>query len=208
MLLLMCGTTFCVAQADSHSSAAKVIQDSLLRIGKYCDGVERFSNTQVPRIFARRPAALGQSADWAEFFSVEEWRHFGKPEPVAFAWYKGDKLVRVTITPPDGRENGNSYTDYCYRPDGTLAQLRSVPESQAACDQSSVHCSYTFPAERLYGLGLDGQRPSLAAVDQYMFDPRPLKSEKTSFRVAPMEWPEYLTVSDLPFNRLLYISAQ
>jgi hypothetical protein len=209
MILLIYGSTFCVAQSDSHPDAAKVLQGySLLSLTKYCDRVESFSNTQEPRIFARRSAALGQSAEWTEFFSLDEWRHFGKPEPVALAWYKEDKVVRVTITPPDGRGHGNSYTDYCYRPNGSLARLRSVPETHAVCDQSSLHCSYTFGTERLYGPGLDGERPSVAAVDHYMFDLRPLKPEKTSFRFAPREWPEYLIVSDLPFNRLLYASSQ
>jgi len=213
-LFLLCGSTFSIGQSDSHPNATKVLQRySLLTLTKYCDGVERFSNTQRPRIFARKSAALGRSPEWAEFFTMDEWRHAGKPQPLALVWYKEERVVRVAITPPNGRADGNSYTDYCYRPDGSLARLRSVPETQADCDQSSLHCSYTFRVERLYPPGLGGQRPSSVTqqpvdLDGYSLDRRPLKSEKTSFMFAPMEWPEYLTVWDLPFNQLLYASSQ
>lgn len=214
LFLLMCDSTVSVAQSDSHSNAAKVLQRySLLTLTKYCDRVERFSDTQEPRIFARKSAVVGQSPEWAEFFSLDEWRRAAKPQPIALVWYKEDKIVRVAITPPDARRDGYSYTDYCYRPDGSLARLRSVPTTQSDCDQSFLHCSYTFRAERLYAPGLGGQRsssPPQPPVDLggYSIDLRPLKSEKTSFMFAPMEWPEYLNVWDLPFNPLLYIPSQ
>jgi hypothetical protein len=214
LFLLMCGSTFSVAQTNSHSNPAKVLQRySLLTLIKYCDRVERFANTQPPRIFARKPAVFGRSLEWAEFFSIDEWRQAGKPQPLALVWYKEDGVARVAITPPNTRADGNSYTDYCYRPDGSLARLRSVPETQADCDQSSLRCSYTFRVERLYPPGLGDQGPSSVtqqpiSLDRYSVDRRPLKSEKTSFVFAPMEWPEYLNVSDLPFNQLLYASSQ
>jgi hypothetical protein len=141
------------------------------------------------------------------------WGQAGKPQPLALVWYKDDRVARVVITPPDASRDGNSYTDYCYRPDGSLARLRSVPERQADCDQSLLHCSYTFRVERLYPPGLGGQGPSSVTqppVDLagYSVDLRPLKSEKTSFMLAPMEWPEYRSVWDLPFNQLLHVSSQ
>lgn len=112
LFLLMCGSTFSIAQSGSHSNSAKVLQRySLLTLIKYCDGVGRFSNTQQPRIFARKSAVLGRSPEWAEFFSIDGWRHAGKPQPLALVWYKEDRVARVAITPPNGRGNGNSYTD-------------------------------------------------------------------------------------------------
>lgn len=214
LLLLMCGSTFSVAQSDSHSTDSKVLQRfSMLTLTKYCDGVEKFSNTQQPRIFARKSAVRGQQPEWVEFFSVDAWRHAGKPQPLALIWYKEDKVARVSITPPDGRGNGSSYTDYCYRPDGSLARLRSVPEMRADCDPSYLDCSYTFRVEQLYPPGLGGQRRSFVTqqpvdLDGYSIDLRPLKSERTSFIFAPVEWPEYRNVWDLPFNQLLYASSQ
>jgi hypothetical protein len=64
LFLLMCGSTFSIAQSDSHPDTTKVQQRySLLTLTKYCDGVERFSNTQPPRIFAQKSAALGRSPE-------------------------------------------------------------------------------------------------------------------------------------------------
>jgi hypothetical protein len=211
--LLMCGTTSSLAQSD-QSEAAKVLQKySLVTLIKYCDAVEAFSDIQQPRVFARKSSVLGPSSGWVEFFSMDAWRHAGEPQPLALVWYKDDRVARVVITPPEGRRDGNSYTDYCYRPDGSLARLRSVPEKQTDCDQSFLHCSYTFRVERLYPPGLGGQRPlhvTPPSVDLngYSVDRRPLKSEKTSFMFAPMEWPEYMTVWDLPFSPLLCVSSQ
>lgn len=214
LFLSICGSTFSLAQSDDHSSAAKEVQRySLVTLIKYCDAVESYSNIQPPRIFARKSSVLGRSPEWAEFFSMDAWRHAGKPQPLALVWYKEDRVARVAITPPDGRRDGNSYTDYCYRPDGSLARLRSLPEKQADCDQSFLHCTYTFRVERLYPPGLGGQRRSSVTqspVDLagYSVDRRRLKSETTSFTVAPPEWPEYLSVWDLPFNQLLFASGQ
>jgi hypothetical protein len=214
LFLLMCGSTFSLAQSDRHSDAAKELQRySLVTLIKYCDSVERFSNIQQPRVFARKSPVDGRSPEWTEFFSMDAWKHAGQPQPLALVWYKEDRVARVAITPPDGRRDGNSYTDYCYRPDGSLARLRSVPEKQADCDQSFLHCSYAFRVERLYPPGLGGQRPSFVTqppvdLNGYSVDRRPLKSEETSFMLAPMEWPEYLSVWDLPFNQLLYVSSQ
>lgn len=213
LFLLMCGSTFSIAQSDSHSNTAKELQRySLVTLIRYCDGVERFSYTQSPRIFARTSSVLGRSLEWAEFFSMDGWRQAGKPHPLALVWYREDRVARVAITPPNGRAD-DSYTDYCYRPDGSLARLRSVPETRSDCDQSSLHCRYTFRVERLYPPGLGGQRSTSVTrqpfdLDGYSVDRRPLKSEKTSFMFAPIEWPEYLNASDLPFNQLLYASSK
>lgn len=46
--------------------------------------------------------------------------------------------------------NGQLYADYCYRPDGRLARLRSVPETQTDCDSVLFHCKVTIRGERLY----------------------------------------------------------
>jgi len=213
LFLVTWSSTSLLAQSD-HPNAPKVLQKySLVTLVKYCDAVETFSNIRQPRFFAQKFSALGPSSGWVEFSSIDAWRQAGKPQPLALVWYMDDRVARVAITPPDGTRNENSYTDYCYRPDGSLARLRSVPEKQADCDQSFLHCSYTFRVERLYPPGLGGQRPYSATpppvdLDGYSVDRRPLKSEKTSFKFAPLEWPEYKSVWDLPFNQLLNASSQ
>ena len=220
---VMWSSTSFLAQTDHHSDAAKILQRySLVTIVKYCDAVETFSNNQQPRVFAQKSSVLGPSSGWVEFSSRDAWEQAGKPQPLALVWYKDDRVARVAITPPDSRRDGSSYTDYCYRPDGSLARLRSVPDLQTECDQSDFHCSLTFRGERFYHPKPDFVRPSaespegktsiaappvdVLALDG--FDRRLLKSERTSFTVAPPDWPEYLSVQDLPFKGLLYASTK
>ncbi len=135
LFLGMWGSTPSLAQSDNHSNATKVLQRySLVTLVKYCDAVTTLSNIQRPRAFAQKSSMLGPSSGWVEFSSVDAWRQAGKPQPLALVWYKDDRVARVAITPPDGSRDGNSYTDYCYRLDGSLARLRSVPEREAYCD--------------------------------------------------------------------------
>ena len=220
--LVMWGSTSFLAQSGHHSNAAKVLERySLVTIVKYCDAVETFSNNQQPRVFAQKPSILGPLSGWVEFSSMDAWKQAGKPQPLALVWYKDDRVARVAITPPDASKDWNSYTDYCYRPDGSLARFRSVPDVQTECDQSDFHCSLTFREERFYHPKPDFLRPSaespegktsIAASPDVLalegFDRRLLKSERTSFTVAPPDWPEYLSVMDLPFNGLLYASTK
>jgi hypothetical protein len=194
---------------------------ALVTLTKYCAAVEDFSNSQQPRLFAQFPSGFALSSHWVEFSSRDAWRRAGKPTPLALVWYKDDAVARVAIAEKDGGGHGRSYTDYCYRPDGSLARLRSVPEMQTDCDPSLFHCSSTFRAERLYPPMIlehvnpsakpTGRRPLVVQLDAAeMDDPilRPLKPERSSLLSAPVDSPEYLSVWDLPFIRLLYVSTR
>lgn len=187
---------------------------ALITLTKYCDAVENFSNAEEPRLFAQVTAP---SSDWIEFSNTDAWKHAGKPHPAALVWYKDDKIARVAITARDG--DVHSYTDYCYRPDGSLARLRSMPKMRADCDQSLLHCSFTFRRERLYPPKISltstdsGRRkPFVVQSDDWeAYGPvlrRPLQSETTSFSFPLPDSPEYLSVSDLPFNRMLSVSTK
>jgi hypothetical protein len=49
----------------------------------------------------------------------------------------------VVLTEESG-DNRQSYADYCYRPDGRLAELRPVPAVNIKCAQSLFNCAVTF----------------------------------------------------------------
>jgi hypothetical protein len=205
--------------ADSHT--IKEGRYALVTLTKYCDAVEDFSNSRQPRLFAQVPSGAALSSQWVEFSSRDAWTRAGKPKPLALVWYKDDVVTRVAISEKDGGDHGRSYTDYCYRPDGSLARLRSVPEMQTDCDPSFLHCSSTFRGERLYAPMImehvnpsakpTGRRPLVVQSDAAEVDDpilRPLKPESSSFLSAPVDSPEYLSVGDLPFVRLLYVSTR
>jgi hypothetical protein len=176
---------------------------------KYCAKVDRQSHSLQSRMFAQVYPSLGLSSGWKEFETREAWRQAGKPKPVALVWYNRAQVVRVAITNSD---DGHSYTDYCYRADGSLAELRSVPAVENNCDKSLFHCDVTFSGGWLYPprrILTQGHTP---AAEQFwergpleFFLLTMLKPEKSTFSFAPMQWPAFPHVSDLPFNELLYV---
>lgn len=131
---------------SADSNAVREGRYALTTLAKYCDAVEKFSNSEVPRMFAQ----IGSGSNWMEFSGSDAWKRAGKPWPIALVWYKDDTVTRVVIKAKGESGDGQWYADYCYRPDGSLARLRSVPETQTRCDQSLFHCTFTIRGERLY----------------------------------------------------------
>jgi hypothetical protein len=216
---MMLGTPLLAQSLDFNE--ARQEHYAVITLIKYCAGVETVSDSQQPRMFAQVSSGLGPSSGWAEFESKVAWRQAGKPKPLALVWYDDTNVIRVAIT--TGGNDGQSYADYCYRPDGSLAHFRSVPAVQTNCDRSLFHCAVTFrgglwlyPPKGLLAPPLaqdHGQEPSFvlqAEVFDFFNFPfrRPLKPEKATVSFAPMDAPEYLSVRDLPFNRLLYVSTK
>ena len=166
----------------------------------------------MPRIFARR------ASGWIEFDSRVAWSRAGGPKPVSLVWYRDAKIARVRIAPDDG-ESRHVYVDYCYREDGQLARLRPTPRVERKCEPNQYQCSYVLRLERLYPR--DG--PALTTFAYFdgagfvrgllpyhpgIIDEPWLLPERTVFVYAPMTWPEYTNVADLPFNDLLYATAR
>jgi hypothetical protein len=147
LLFLAFGASLLAQSADSR--AVEEERYALVTMTKYCKEVEMLSISQQPRIFAQTSSGLGPSSGWVEFSSRDMWRRAGKPQPLALVRYKEAKVARVAITARN-HSNGRSYVDYCYRPNGSLARLRSVPNLRTECDQFSFHCSLTYREERFY----------------------------------------------------------
>jgi hypothetical protein len=203
--------------AQSKLDGSNAATDAPITVAKYCDNVENYSDSQVPRVFAQITDAFGQSSGWVEFESRAAWNRAGRPKPVALVWYGDAKIVRAAIAPNDG-ESPQVFADYCYRRDGSLARLRSMPSMQRNCEQNRYQCSLVLRQERLYsseglllttfryldGFGyVNGIKPSLGAIDEESLQP-----ERTVVTFAPTKWPEYLHVADLPFNELLYAASR
>src|SRR5271169_2779801 len=130
-------STQLLAQSSNESKAPTA---ALREITTYCNTIEHASESQVPRIFARTTSAYGQSTGWVEFDTRAAWSRAGSPKPVALVWYQDAKIVRVAISPNDD-ESPRVYADYCYRQDGTLARLRSVPSVRRKCEPNRNQCT-------------------------------------------------------------------
>jgi hypothetical protein len=189
----------------------------LSTVTRYCQSVESFSSQYQPRLFAAVDGPSAESPRWAEYSGEPEWKAAREPKPLALVWYRDDHVARVLIASEDGN-NGRRVAEYCYRPDGTLARIRSIPEVWKQCDPSHLRCSFTFAKEGLYlpnGRAVKGPSDAIQSslvgladsdttpANSGVSDLRPLKSEETSFSFA--EFPvEYLKVQDLPFSHLLF----
>jgi hypothetical protein len=204
--------------AQSKLDGSKAATDALTTVAKYCDNVENYSDSQVPRIFARITSAFGQSSGWVEYDSRVAWNRAGRQQPVALVWYRDAKIVRVAIAPNDDGQKPEVYADYCYRQDGSLARLRSMPSVQRNCERNRYQCSLVVRQVRVYppegpvlrifgyldGVGyVTGMAPSLEAIGEESLQP-----ERTVVTFVPMKWPEYRHVADLPFSELLYATLR
>ena len=218
LLPLTVFATSLLAQS-TDSASPREEKYSLRTLTKYCATVQDFSKSQQPRVFAQVFSSPEASSGWVEFSSKTAWRNAGRPRPLALVWAQAGQTVRVAITAKSGYLDEEPYADYCYRPDGSLARLRAVPELQTDCDPFLLHCSFTFRGERLYPP--EGQLPRLSGApakpsvvaqmdqgDRDSFFLRILQSERTSFSIAPLDWPEYLNVRDLPFQHFVDVSAK
>jgi hypothetical protein len=184
----------------------------IVAVTKYCANIEDYSNSQVPRIFARTTSVYGQSAGWEEYDTRAAWRQAGRPEPVASVWYRGAKIVRVTISSSDDG-SPRVYADYCYRKDGSLARLRNEPSVRLKCQPNGLQCTLVLREVRLYPP--EGQVLTAYGVDIHLNADGALLVEQESAgaeriveNLVPMKWPEYRNVTDLPFSELLYANLR
>lgn len=186
----------------------------LITVAKYCANVEDYSDSQVPHIFARTTSAYGQSTGWVEFDTRADWSRAGSPKPVALVWYRDAKIVRVAISQHDD-ESPRVYGDYCYRQDGTLARLGSVPSVRQKCEPNRNQCTFVLREARFYPPGgpvlatyggVDGLLDIVNGTTRAVLEARPAERIVQTF--VPMKWPEYLHVTDLPFSELLYATLR
>jgi hypothetical protein len=189
----------------------------LITVTTYCANVEDYSDSQVPRIFAQTTSAHGQSTGWVEFDTKAAWSRAGSPKPVASVWYRDAKIVRVAISLNDD-ESRRVYADYCYRQDGTLARLRSVPSVRQKCEPNRYQCTLVLREMRLYppkgpvlkGYGVDRLLNVNGTTWVIIGKERDesLPAERVVETYVPMKWPEYRRVIDLPFSELFYATLR
>jgi hypothetical protein len=204
LLFVVVISTPLLAQSIFDKKAAA----DLITVTTYCANVEAYSDSQVPRIFARTASAYGQSTDWMEFDTRAAWSRAGNPKPVALVWYRDAEIVRVGIYPNDD-ESLRVYADYCYRQDGTLARLRSVPSVRRKCEPNRYQCTLVLREARFYPpegpvlktYGLDSL-PNVNGSTRVIFGDESIPAERVIETFVPMKWREYLHVTDLPFQRV------
>jgi hypothetical protein len=182
-------------QHQSHEEIRE-LNEAFVSITNYCLTVADYSVSHQPRLFAKTGES-NVTGGWDEFSSKAEWEHAGKPKPVAFAWYKENKVIRAVFSLKNKSDGGDSYAEYCYRADGHLAKLRSEANASAVCDDAYFRCQLTLPREWFY-------LRSGKIINVIHDDQRLLKSEKTNLSLSTKPL-EYLTIWDLPFASSLFV---
>ena len=186
----------------------------LVGITTYCANVEDYSDSHVPHLFAQTTSVYGQSTGWVEFETRAAWSRAGSPKPVASVWYRDAKIVRVAIYPNDD-ERPHAYADYCYRQDGTLARLRSMPSVRQKCEPNGYQCTVVLREARVYPF--EGPVLKVYGQEELLKDGNDITgviigdaipAERVVETFVPMKWPEYLHVTDLPFSKLLYATLR
>ena len=178
----------------------------VVAITKYCENVEDYSNSQVPRIFARTTSVYGQAAGWVQYDSKAAWSQAGRPKPMALVWHRDAEIVRVKISSSND-ENPRVYGDYCYRKDGSLARLRSQPSVGRKCEPNGSQCTLVLREVRLYPP--DGRVLATYGADILHADGglivelESAGAQRIVEKFVPMKWPEYRNATDLPFSELL-----
>ena len=185
-----------IAQPLQSDENQRTFELSVLKSAtNYCDAVDEFSLAHQARLFAESRSEGAGPSQWVELFSKEAWERAGRPRPLAFAWYRGDRVVRVTISFKDARYAGVAYATYCYSPEGRLVRLQSGPYTSVSCDPAHFQCHLTFGVTSFFS----SNRRLIAKV-LLGHDPRALKSEGESFDWVEMMPPLYFTIWDLPFD--------
>jgi hypothetical protein len=184
-----------------HASNEEVRELSRVMVStaNYCSTVADYSTSHQPRLFADTGDS-NETRAWYEFSSKAEWERAGKPEPVAFAWYKDNKVIRAVFSFKNDSDGGGRYAEYCYRADGHLAELRSEVEASSVCDDNYFRCQLTLPREQFY-------LPNGKIINVIREDQRLLKSEKTQVSLSPKP-PEYLAIWNLPFASSLFVHTK
>ena len=181
---------------DPTNEEIRELNRAMVSTANYCLTVADYSISREPRLFANTGDS-NETRGWYEFSSKAEWERAGKPKPVAFAWYKDNKVIRAVFSFKNNRDGGGRYAEYCYRADGHLAELRSGVEASAICDDNYFRCQLTLPIEQFY-------LPNGKIISVIHDDQRLLKSEKTQVSLSPKP-PEYLAIWNLPFASSLFV---
>ena len=184
---------------DPTNEEIRELNRAMVSTANYCLTVADYSISREPRLFANTGDS-NETRGWYEFSSKAEWERAGKPKPVAFAWYKDNKVIRAVFSFKNNRDGGGRYAEYCYRADGHLAELRSGVEASAICDDNYFRCQLTLPIEQFY-------LPNGKIISVIHDDQRLLKSEKTQVSLSPKP-PEYLAIWNLPFASSLFVHTK
>ncbi len=167
---------------------------------QFCESAKKQAvvRSKLARVFALVPRGQDPDStegDWAEFPDVDTRNKIATLRPIydmASAWTLPSGILFVSTLATSSSADWNDYTDYCYRPNGTLAwmesELRTLPRGGAR-------------RIRTWVFSQDGNVVSQVTRVLDLVTGKPLKTSSYIEREEPI----FLTPQRLPFTELLAI---
>lgn len=155
-------------------------------ISRYCQTVDHIQRSSEPLTF------FSFNGEW------ERWTGHKKlgADNLASVWMKSGKVVSARIWSEAAAKNGIEATQYCFREDGSLAQVRVLP-SVRSTGKPGLRTEVTVGRSAMYSA--DGKK---ILTSEANFDPHMLKSERTAFKY--LDPPViYKSADALPFINLI-----
>jgi hypothetical protein len=190
MLLL---TTGAIAQAKPDLQTIRGIR-------AYCLDLEQFATKQQSAKLIFGEVCSGIScgdgnapSHWRQFLDETSWRDAGGEDGLdnaAFVWIRADRSIQVNFTFQSGSGDWVNYANYCFRPDGSLAMVKST--------LNTFYGEMTVERENLYS-------PEGTRLDKRIrfLDLRSKKLKKPSANFVDNKPPVFKNISNLPFYSLL-----
>jgi len=193
IIVLLMQTTLVIAQAapDLHS---------LHGIRTYCLDLEHLATSHASEklmfseVCSGIPCRTGNAnAEWKQFLDEKSWHDAGGDDGLdnaAYVWLLGNRVVKVNFTFQSGSGDWVNYAHYCFRPDGSLAMLKST--------LNTFHGEMTVERESFFST----TGTQLGSRADYL-DLGSKKPKKPSPEFIDNPPPVFRTVHELPFFAVL-----
>jgi hypothetical protein len=126
-LSLFVGIFLLLAGGPAFGGDAQDDSSPVARAERYCNHIADLSKSSKKYVFA--DVATGKMPEWKRFTdvaSLEKVLRNQAPTAVAFVWFHQGKLVQANFTFQSESNDWAKYTNHCFRPDGSLAVVRST----------------------------------------------------------------------------------
>jgi hypothetical protein len=179
--------------SSPNVSAAQQRSTSVAAISSYTKSIDQFTkrNARKRRIFGIIPGEEDKPDKWAEFKTVRHAVQANLDDSV-YVWLKDGQVVAAQFSLTSSSGDWYHYVNYYFRADGTLAKIHAQLNTFAAADGGM-----SVVRDKFYGSSGKLVHTATRYLD--------LKSQKPRKRGDFMDQPipDYKTVRDLPFLKLL-----
>jgi hypothetical protein len=182
-------------QSAIHKSTTNANATEVAEIEKYCTDVQgRTSKREPDFVFGLPSSTDTHEAQWQKFASTAELKKAAEGEAnldqQVYVWTERDKVIAANFTLQSESGDWALYPDYCFRKNGTIAEIRS--ELRTFYGMMLVRRDWKFDCN---GHLIESKEKFLDLKTE-----SPKKPDEDFF---DEETPLYHKVSDLPFLSLL-----